>query len=470
MPPALRPTAPPLVAACLLAASFAAAPASRAQEQPARSAEPGRAEPGRGQTPAGAGAPDANPAAAGPAVSVAVSPATVGPLAVEVVSNGVAEAPLVISVRARVDGQVERVHVAEGDTVRAGQVLFTLDARASQALLAQQQATLERDRAQLARARSDAQRYASLQSGAYASAQRAEQAQADSNALAATVRAGEALLEQTQLAIEFATIRAEAAGRLGALPVKAGNFVRASEGAVLATVTQTDPILVTFSVPERWLAELRAAQARGEVPRVRARAPEDSGPAAEGDLVFVDSAVDPTTGTIRLKARFANSQAPSSQIPSSQGAGQGTGQGSGARAAGVQGAGVSAAGAVGSGAQARFWPGQYVEAVLLPRVDAAALSVPAAAIRSGPQGAFLFAVRPDDTARRVAARVVRFASGRAVVEAALADGERVVTEGQQRLQEGARVAVRDPPQGGGVARTAAAGAGPGAGMGGSVAR
>ena len=337
----------------------------------------------------------------GPAAPVAVAPATVGPLPVEVPGNGTAEAMLVISVRARVDGQVERVHVQEGDVVRAGQVLFTLDARTSQALLAQQQAGLERDRAQLTRARLDAQRYASLQSGAFASAQRLEQAQAEANAMAATARASEALLEQTQLAVEFATIRAEVAGRLGALPVKAGNFVRASEGVVLATVTQTDPILVTFSVPERWLAELRAAQGRGEVPKVRARAPEDTGPPAEGELVFVDSAVDPTTGTIRLKARFGNGQS-------------------------------------------RFWPGQYLEVVLLPRQDPQALSVPAASVRTGPQGAFLFAVRPDGTARRVAVKVLRYAAGRAVLEAELADGERVVTEGQQRLQDGGRVSVREP--------------------------
>ena len=459
MPPELRLTSLSVLAA--LAAPLVASTASRAQdtrgqEQPARQ---GEARPGEAR-PAGPAANQQGAAGAAAPVSVAVSPATVGQVAVEVVSNGTAEAPLVISVRARVDGQVERVHVQEGDSVRAGQVLFTLDARASQALLQQQQATLERDRAQLARARSDAQRYASLQSGAYASAQRSEQAQADSNALAATVRAGEALLEQTQLAIDFATIRAEAAGRLGALPVKAGNFVRASEGVVLATITQTDPILVTFSVPERWLGELRAAQTRGEVPKVRTRAPEDTGPPAEGELVFVDSAVDPTTGTIRLKARFANAVATGPRsagtAPQPQGA---PAQGSGVQGAAAQVASAQAQGAAGqgSGTQPRFWPGQYLEVVLLPRVDQRALSVPSAALRNGPQGAFLFAVRPDGTVRRVTAKVVRFASGRAVVEAELADGERVVTEGQQRLQDGARVAVRDPE--GGARRTAdAAGA------------
>ncbi|WP_260987414.1 efflux RND transporter periplasmic adaptor subunit [Roseomonas gilardii] len=349
-----------------------------------------------------------------PAVSVAVAPATVGPVPVEVLTNGNAEAPSVISVRSRVDGQVEKVWVNEGDRVQAGQVLFTLDSRLIQAQLAQQQANLDRDRSTLTRAQEDARRYASLQSGAYASQQRLEQAQADATAAAAVVRADEALLAQTRLNLDFATIRAEAPGRLGALPVKAGNFVRASEGVVLATITQTDPILVTFAVPERWLSVVHAAQqgaAAGQsaAPRVLARAPEDQGPRAEGELIFVDSTVDSTTGTIRMKGRFAN-------------------------------------------APARFWPGQYLEVVLVPRTDPKALSVPAAAVQRGQQGSFLYAVKGEGdnaAARRVAVSVVRYAAGRAVLaDASLSDGEPVVTEGAQRLQDGTHVTVRSGAPGG----------------------
>ncbi|PZP40819.1 MAG: efflux RND transporter periplasmic adaptor subunit [Azospirillum brasilense] len=337
-----------------------------------------------------------------------MAPATVGPVPVEVLTNGNAEAPSVISVRSRVDGQVEKVWVNEGDRVQAGQVLFTLDNRLIQALLAQQQANLDRDRSTLTRAQEDARRYASLQSGAYASQQRLEQAQADATAAAAVVRADEALLAQTRLNLDFATIRAEAPGRLGALPVKAGNFVRASEGVVLATITQTDPILVTFAVPERWLSVVHAAQqgagaGQAAAPRVLARAPEDQGPRAEGELIFVDSTVDSTTGTIRMKGRFAN-------------------------------------------APARFWPGQYLEVVLVPRTDPKALSVPAAAVQRGQQGSFLYAVKGEGdnaAARRVAVSVVRYASGRAVLaDASLSDGEPVVTEGAQRLQDGTHVTVR----------------------------
>ncbi|WP_424138944.1 efflux RND transporter periplasmic adaptor subunit [Roseomonas chloroacetimidivorans] len=339
--------------------------------------------------------------AAGPAISVAVAPATIGPVPVEVTANGNAQAVSIISVRSRVDGQIEQVHVEEGRMVRAGDLLFTLDSRTSQALLAQQEAILARDRAQLERAQSDARRYASLRSDAYASAQRAEQAQADATALAATVRADEAAVAQTRLSVEFATIRAEGNGRLGSLPYKAGNFVRASEGTVLATITQTDPIQVVFSVPERWLAELRAARTRGETARVRVHAPGDPAGPVEGELVFVDTSVDTATGTIQLKARFAN-------------------------------------------AERRLWPGQYLEVVMIPRVDPQATSVPVAAVRTGQDGNFLFAVTPEGTARRVPVRVQRYASGRAVVEGQLADGDRVVTEGAERLRDGTRVAVREP--------------------------
>jgi len=352
----------------------------------------------------GAAGAQPSPAPAGPpAITVAAAPATIGPVPLEVLANGIVQATAIVSVRARVDGQIEQVHVQEGQSVTRGQPLFTLDSRANRALLAQQQANLDKDRAQLARARSDAQRYAALRSDAYASAQRAEQAAADALAGEAQVRADAAQIEQTQLNISFAEIRAEADGRLGALPIKAGNLVRVAEGTVLATITPTDPVLVTFNVPERWLAELRAAAARGETPRARVRAPEDaSGAPVWGNLVFIDSSVDQQTGTILLKARFDN-------------------------------------------AEGRLWPGQYVETVLVPRTDANALSVPVAAVQTGPEGRFLFALK-DGTAHRVPVRLVRLAGDRAVLAAeALGHGDMVVTEGAQRLRDGVRAVARGAP-------------------------
>lgn len=352
----------------------------------------------RAQTPSPAGVPPGPPP-----MTVAAAPATIGAVPLEVLANGIVQATAIVSVRARVDGQIDEVHVQEGQSVRRGQPLFTLDSRTNRALLAQQQAVLEKDRAQLTRARSDAARYAALRSDAFASAQRAEQAAADALALEAQVRADEAQIQQTRLSIDFAEIRAEADGRLGALPFKAGNLVRVAEGAVLATITPTDPILVAFNVPERWLAELRVATAAGQTVRARVRAPEDrTGPPVWGDVVFIDSSVDQQTGTILLKARFTNGEN-------------------------------------------RLWPGQYVETVLVPRTDAEALSVPTAAVQMGQEGRYLFALR-DGAAKRIPVRLVRQAGERSVIVAeGLANGEMVVTEGAQRLRDGSRAVVRGTP-------------------------
>ncbi|WP_431282169.1 efflux RND transporter periplasmic adaptor subunit [Humitalea sp. 24SJ18S-53] len=351
-------------------------------------------------------APPAAAPSGPPPITVLAAAATIGPVPLEVLANGIVQATAIVSVRARVDGQIDEVHVQEGQSVRRGQPLFTLDSRTNRALLAQQRANLDKDRAQLTRARSDAARYAALRSDAFASAQRAEQAAADALALEAQVRADEAQIQQTQLAIDFAEIRAEADGRLGALPFKAGNLVRFAEGAVLATITPTDPILVAFNVPERWLSELRTAFTAGQVVRARVRAPEDrTGPPVWGDVVFVDSSVDQQTGTILLKARFTNTEN-------------------------------------------RLWPGQYVETVLVPRTDAEALSVPTPAVQMGQEGRYLFALR-DGVARRIPVRLVRQAGDRSVIVAeGLGNGDMVVTEGAQRLRDGSRATVRGTPPAG----------------------
>jgi multidrug efflux system membrane fusion protein len=300
-----------------------------------------------------------------------------------------------------VDGQIERVHVTEGQMVRRGQPLFTLDSRSNAALLAQQEAQLARDRAQMARTQADAQRYQSLRGESFASQQRFEQAQADALAAAATVRATEALITQTRLQVEFATITAEIDGRLGALPIRVGNFVRQAENTAITTLTQMDPVLVQFAVPERWLPEIRAALYR-DPPKVRARAENDIGPTAEGELVFIDSAVDTATGTILLKARFTNPEF-------------------------------------------RLWPGQYVQVSLAPRVERNATTVAAAAVQTGQAGRFVFVLTADNTARRRPVELVRIVGDRALVRGEVAAGEKVIVDGAQRVTEGTRAVERNAP-------------------------
>ena len=339
---------------------------------------------------------------AGGGVPVTTDPVQVGPVPVEILANGIVASESVVTIRTRVDGQIERVHVTEGQMVRRGQPLFTLDSRLAQALLAQQEAQLASNRAQEARTQADAKRYQSLRGESFASQQRFEQAQADALAAAATAKATEALIQQTRLGIEYATIVAEIDGRLGAIPLRAGNFVRQAENTAITTLTQMDPILVQFAIPERWLPEVQAAMQR-EPPRVVVRPEAEQAAPAEGRLVFVDSAVDTTTGTILLKARFDN-------------------------------------------AELRLWPGQYVQVRIAPRVEPKAVTVAGPAVQTGQTGRFVFVLSPDNTAQRREVTLVRVAGDRAVVAGELQAGERVIVDGAQRVTEGTRAVERGAPQ------------------------
>ncbi len=229
------------------------------------------------------------PPAGPPAIPVTTDAATIGSVPVQIIANGTIQSESVVTIRPRVDGQITQIHVSEGQMVRRGQPIFNLDARLNQALLLQQEAQLLRDRAQATRTQLDAVRYQSLRGESFASQQRFEQAQADAAAAAATVQADLALIAQTRLSIEFASITAEVDGQLGALPIRVGNFVRLAENVALGTITQTNPILVQFNVPERWLPMIRAAMRGNTPPPVLATADGDTGPPAQGVLVFIDS-------------------------------------------------------------------------------------------------------------------------------------------------------------------------------------
>ncbi len=332
-----------------------------------------------------------------PGVPVTTDAARSGNVPIEVLANGVVQSESVVTIRTRVDGAITEVHVREGDVVQRGQVLFTLDARLNQAILAQQEAQLARDRAQATRTQLDADRYRSLRGESFASQQRFEQAVADAAASAATVRATEAQITQTRLNLEFARITAEADGRLGALPLRAGNVLRLAENTPLGTITQTDPVLVQFSVPERWLPTIRANMQAATLP-VTVRADGDVEGAVRGELVFVDSQVDTATGTIGLKARFTN-------------AGQ------------------------------RLWPGAYVRVSLVAGADQDVMTVAAPAVQTGQQGRYIY-VAEQGVARRRAVELVRVSGDRAVVRGQLRDGERVIVDGAQRVSDGARIMDR----------------------------
>ncbi|MBX9700654.1 MAG: efflux RND transporter periplasmic adaptor subunit [Acetobacteraceae bacterium] len=341
------------------------------------------------------------PGGGGGGIPVTAAAVEVGPVPIEIIANGIVASESVVTIRTRVDGQITGVHVQEGQMVKRGQLLFTLDSRQGQALLAEREAALARNRAQLARFQADMNRYQALRGEGFAAQQRFEQAQAEALSAAANVRADEAVIQQIRLNLEFAQITAETDGRLGALPLRVGNFVRQAENTAMATITQVDPILVNFAVPERWLQDIKTAMAAPSPPVVRVRAEGDTGPPAQGELVFVDSAVDTGTGTILLKARFAN-------------------------------------------ADLRLWPGQYVNVTLVPRLEENAISIPSAAMQTGQSGRYVYVIQ-DGMARRRSVQLARTLRDRVIVRGELRAGERVIVDGAQRVQDGSRVQDRTPP-------------------------
>ena len=340
------------------------------------------------------------PSSGPPAVPVTTDPVRIGPVPIEILANGLVASESVITVRARVDGQIEQVLVQEGQMVKKGQPMFVVDSRLNRALAAQLEANLVRDRAMLTRYKADLLRYQQLGRESVASQQRFEQAEADAASAAAQVKATEALIEQARTNITYATITAEIGGQLGAIPLKAGNFVRQAENTAITTLTQLDPILVQFSVPEKWLPEIRAAMRRGGA-QVRVKADGDTGPPVTGQVVFVDSAVDSATGTIQLKARFAN-------------------------------------------ADHRLWPGQYVQVILSPRDELEAISVPSPALQTGQDSRYVMVLKPDGVAERRNVQLVRVTGDRVVITGNLKAGEKVIVDGAQRVTNGTKAMERAP--------------------------
>src|SRR6266542_6336574 len=262
-----------------------------------------------------------------------------------------AEAFSSVSVRAQITGELTSVNFKEGDDVKKGQVLFTLDRRPLEGALLQAQANLDRDIAQAANAKSQAQRYTDLADRGIATKEQVETSRTAATALDATVGADRAAVENAKVQLQYATIAAPIPGRTGTLMVHAGNLVRANDTTPLVVINQVTPINVTFAIPEARLAEVKRYMAQGSL-TVEAQPPNDPGIASKGRIGFVDNQVDPTTGTIRLKGTFPN-------------------------------------------ANRRLWPGQFVNVAVTLTTDPTALVVPTTAVQSGQQGQYVFIVKPD---------------------------------------------------------------------------
>ncbi len=314
----------------------------------------------------------------------------------ELLATGAVEPIQTVAVQAQVSGPIVRIGFREGQDVSQGQVLFELDPRPFQAALKQAEALLGRDRATAQNAEQEAKRYAALAQKEYVTAQQNDAARTTAAASSATMASSQAAVDQARLNLQYATIRAPIAGRTGSLRVREGNLVRSTDTQPLVTINQIQPILVRFAVPA---ANLPAIQKyRAQKITVLAE-PVGGGPSSEGALAFVDNAVDTSTGTILLKARF----------PNTDGA---------------------------------LWPGAFVNVRLRLYVSEDALVVPASAIVAGQQGSFVFVIQPDSSAATKPVKVDRAAGDLVIVTGDVRPGDRVVTDGQLRLRQGSKVQIK----------------------------
>jgi multidrug efflux system membrane fusion protein len=326
-----------------------------------------------------------------PVVVAAVAPRAV-PITLGLIGN--VEAYSTVAIKSRIDGQMVSAAFKEGQLVHKGDLLFSLDPRSFEALVQQAEATLARDQAQLEGAKADLARYTRLSKSGYSSEQQFEQQRATTKALEATIRADEATLEIAKLQLEYTQIKSPIDGRTGNILIKPGNLVKANDTNAIVVINQTEPIYVSFAVPEQNLAEIKRRMAQGPL-KVEARAPGADKPDI-GEVTFVNNSVDASTGTIQIKATFAN-------------------------------------------ADERLTPGQFVEVTVYLSVLENALVVPSEAIQAGQNGTYVFVVNPDRTAESRPVVTGPSADGFTVVSQGLKAGEQVVTEGQLRVVPGAKV-------------------------------
>jgi membrane fusion protein, multidrug efflux system len=347
-------------------------------------------------------------------VAAAKSRAQVGtpPVPVLVASTEAKDVPVILRglgtvqafntapLKSQVGGAVTQINFKEGSEVRTGDLLIQLDARPYQAVLDQAKATLVKDQAALANAKTDLQRYSKLLQQNFTPEQ---QYATQVSTVAQDEAAGqndEATIKAAQLNVDYASIKSPIDGVTGIRQVDIGVLVQANS-QTLVTVTQTQPIYVIFSLPEANIGPIREAMTQGQL-TIQAFAADDTKQIGEGVLDLVDNAVDQTTGTVKLKAEFPNKD----------------------RA---------------------LWPGQFVNAHLVLKTVHNGVTAPSVAIQTGPSGSYIYVVKPDSTVERRPVTVVQTDNNVALVSSGLQAGERVVTAGQFKLEQSTKVQVSDNP-------------------------
>jgi multidrug efflux system membrane fusion protein len=320
------------------------------------------------------------------------------PLRLQGIGN--VEAYATVAVKARTDGQIMEVGFKEGEEVRKGQVLFKIDPRPYEAALRQAEANALRDTAASQQARSQERRYQDLLDKNFISKEAYAQIRTNAATAEATASASQAALDNAKLNVEYCTIRAPIEGYAGKIQIQLGNLVKANDVNPLVVVNQVHPIYVNFAVPEQRLAEVREYMASGSL-AVEALAPGSDRAAATGILIFVDNAVDPSTGTIRLRARFLNKEN-------------------------------------------ALWPGQFVGVSVRLFEQPDAIVISSTAVQTGPEGQYVYVVGKDQLVDVRKITVQRTEGERTIVASGLTKGEQVVTRGQLRLGPKTRVQISKP--------------------------
>ena len=334
-----------------------------------------------------------------PTVPVGVASVVAKSVPVRLRAIGNVEPFTTVAVKARIDGQIVAVHFKEGQEVHKGETLFEIDRRPLEAQLQQAQATLLKDRALLDHANEQEKRYKDLLEQKFISPDAYAQIRTNAETAAAQVSADNAAIRSAQLSLDYCTIRSPITGYAGKIQIQEGNLVKANDTSPLVVLNQVVPINASFSVPEQSLADVRKYRADGEL-QVTAQVPNSGLAPVPGTLSFIDNATDATTGTIKLKAEFPN-------------------------------------------VDKALWPGQFVDVVLTLTHQDNAVVVPPVAVQNGPNGQYVFVVKPDHTVEVRDIKVLRNEGDFSVVASGVKPGETVVTVGQLRLAPGAKVTIAD---------------------------
>ena len=341
-------------------------------------------------------------AAQGGADAVPVSTSTVVQkvMPVDVTAVGTGEAIQTVQIHAQVTGYLSEIHFAEGQDVAKDQLLFAIDPRPFEVALQQAQAVLARDTAQANNAQAEVARYGPLLERGLIPKEQFDSVQATAAGATATTAADTAAVEAAKLNLQYTHITAPIAGRAGSLMVHMGDLIRANDTMPMVTINQISPIAITFAVQGTLLDDIRRYQAQAPL-QVSALVPGTAHTHSDGQVTFIDNAVDPTSGSIKLKAVFSN-------------------------------------------VDREIWPGLFVNVSLQLTSDPHAIVAPAAAVQVSQKGQYVYVVKGDQTVEMRPVTVERSAGQDSIIAQGLKTGETVVTDGQLRLTPGARITVRPP--------------------------